>query len=43
MTGVTWIDENGFISMDQISVTIVLIRILPQVGIEVFSQLHPLS
>jgi hypothetical protein len=43
MTGMTWIDENRYFSPDQISVAIILIGIEPQVGIEVFSELHPLS
>jgi hypothetical protein len=40
MTGMSWIDQNGHVSMDHISVTIVLIRILPQVGIKVFFKFH---
>jgi hypothetical protein len=29
VAGMTWIDENGYFSMNQITVTIVLIWILP--------------
>jgi hypothetical protein len=29
MTGMTWIDENSLLSVDQVSVTVVLILILP--------------
>jgi hypothetical protein len=43
VAGMTWIDENGYLSMNQITVTIVLIGISPKIGIEVFSELHPLS
>jgi hypothetical protein len=42
MTGMTRIDENGYLSTDQIGVAIVLVRILPQVSIQVFFNLHPL-
>jgi hypothetical protein len=43
MTGMTRIDENRYLTTDQIGVAIVFVRILPQVGIEVFFDLHPLS
>jgi hypothetical protein len=43
VAGITWIDEGGYLSMNQITVTIVLIWIEPQIGIEVFFNLHPLS
>jgi hypothetical protein len=43
MTGMTRIDEGGYLSMNQITVTIVLIGISPKIGIEVFPELHPLS
>jgi hypothetical protein len=40
ITGMTWIEKNGLLSMDHISVTIVLIRILPWIGIQVFFKSH---
>jgi hypothetical protein len=43
MTGMTRIDENRYFSSDQISIAIILIRILPQIGIEILFQLHSLS
>jgi hypothetical protein len=43
MTGMSWIDQNGHVSMDHISVTIVLIRILPQIGIKIFFKFHPVD
>jgi hypothetical protein len=43
VAGMTWIDENGYLPMNQITVTIVLIGISPKIGIEVFSELHFLS
>jgi hypothetical protein len=33
ITGMTWIDESGLLSLDHISVAIVLIWILPWIGI----------
>src|SRR4030042_783037 len=40
MTGMTWIDESRYLSMDQISVTIILIWIVPKVSIKVLFQFH---
>jgi hypothetical protein len=42
MAGMARIDEEGHLPIDHISVTIVLIGILPQVGIEALSQFHRL-
>jgi hypothetical protein len=43
MTGVAWIDENSFVSLDHIGVAIVFIWILPQVGIKVLVKLHSID
>jgi len=40
MAGMPRIDENRHFTPDQISVAIVLIGILPQIGIEVFFDFH---
>jgi hypothetical protein len=43
VTGMTRIDEGGYLSIDHVSITIVLILILPKISIKVFLQLHPLD
>jgi hypothetical protein len=43
VTGMTRIDEEGYLSMDQISVAIIFVSILPGVGIEVFFKFHPVE
>jgi hypothetical protein len=43
ITGMTWIDENDLLSMDHISVTIILIRIFPKISVKVLFQLHCLN
>jgi len=43
MTGMTWIDENRYFSPDQISVAIILIGILPQIGVKILFQFHKIS
>jgi hypothetical protein len=43
MTGMTRIDENRYLSVDQIGIAVIFICILPKVGIEVFFNLHPIE
>jgi hypothetical protein len=43
VTGMTWIDEDGHLPIDHISITIVLIGILPKIGIEVFFKFHKID
>jgi hypothetical protein len=43
VTGMTRIDEKGYFSIDQISVAVVFVGILPKVGIEVFFNFHPVE
>jgi hypothetical protein len=40
MTGMTRINEDRHLSVDNVRVTIVLMGILPQIGVEVFPKLH---
>jgi hypothetical protein len=41
VTGMTRIDKDCDLSVDEISVAVIFICILPKVGIEVFFKLHP--
>jgi hypothetical protein len=41
VAGMSRIDENRGLAIDDISITIVLIRILPKIGIKILLQLHP--
>jgi hypothetical protein len=43
MASMTRIDENCFVSMDHIGIAIVLIGVLPEIGIEVFLELHKID
>jgi hypothetical protein len=43
MTGMTRIDENRYLSTDQISVAVIFISILPKIGIEVSLKFHEFS
>jgi hypothetical protein len=40
MTGMAWIDENRYLTTDQIGIAIVLIGIEPQVGIKILFRFH---
>ena len=37
------IDENGSLSMNQISIAVIFVGILPEVGIEAFFNFHPVE
>jgi hypothetical protein len=41
VTGMARIDENGNLSMNQISVAVIFVGILPKVGTEAFFNFHP--
>jgi len=43
VTGMTWIDEDRYFTMDQIGVAVIFVNILPKVGIEVFFKFHPIK
>jgi hypothetical protein len=43
MTGMTRINEDRHLSVDQVRVTIVLIGILPEVNVKILFQFHYLS
>jgi hypothetical protein len=43
VTRMTGVDEDCDISMDQISITVIFVNILPKVGIEVFFKFHPIE
>jgi hypothetical protein len=38
--GVTWIDEDRSISLDQVSIAVILIGIFPEITEEPFSEFH---
>jgi hypothetical protein len=41
VTGMSRIDEKGDFSLDQISVAVIFVGILPKIGIKVFFNFHP--
>jgi hypothetical protein len=43
VAGMPWINENRLLAIDDISITIVLIRIPPEIGIDVFLKFHEID
>jgi hypothetical protein len=43
VTGVTRIDENRYLSPYQISVAVIFIGTLPEVGVEISFKFHPIE
>jgi hypothetical protein len=43
MVGMTRIDENRYLSADQVRVTVIFVNTLPEVGIKISLKFHPLE